>query len=80
MVLYVGDACPWCAKARNYLRQRGVPFREVNVSRDERMANELVKRSGNRGVPQLDIDGNWIVGFNRPKIDSLLGLSSAGSA
>ncbi len=77
VVLYVGDGCPWCTKARNYLRKQGVPFREINVSRDESEMTRLVSQSGQRGVPQLNIDGHWIIGFDKPRINQLLGLGEA---
>jgi len=75
VVLYTGASCPWCTRARNYLRKQGIPFREVDVSRDESAMTSLVSRSGQRGVPQLDIDGQWVIGFDKPRIDALLGIS-----
>jgi len=79
VVLYVGDSCPWCARARNYLRKQGIQFREVNVSRNQSLAAELVSKSGNQGVPQLDIDGHWVIGFDVAKINRLLGLNAANA-
>ena len=75
VVLYVGASCPWCTRARNYLRKQGIRFREVDVSKDPNAASTLVSRSGQQGVPQVDIDGNWIVGFNKPRINELLGIA-----
>jgi len=74
VVLYVGASCPWCSRARSYLRRQGIQFREVDVSRNASESARLSSRSGNQGVPQLDIDGHWIIGFDRPKINTLLGL------
>ncbi len=74
VVLYVGASCPWCAKARTYLRQNQVPFREIDVSRDPAQATRLVSSSGHQGVPQLNIDGHWVIGFDLARINSLLGL------
>jgi len=56
------------------LRARGVPFKDVDVSRDRAAARDMVRRSGQNGVPVLDIGGKIVVGFNRAKIDRLLGL------
>ncbi len=75
VVVYTSDGCPWCDKAKNHLRKNGIPFREVNVSRNPDEAQRLVARTGQRGTPQLDINGRFVVGFDQPKIDSLLGLS-----
>ncbi|MEZ4222370.1 MAG: thioredoxin family protein [Polyangiaceae bacterium] len=72
--VYVTDSCPWCTRVKSYLRQHHVSFSEVNVQHDESAAREMVRRSGQQGVPQVDIDGRMIVGFDKPRIDSLLGL------
>lgn len=72
--VYVTDTCPWCTRVKSYLRQNHVSYSEVNVSRDESAAREMVRRSGQQGVPQVDIDGRMIVGFDKARIDALLGL------
>jgi glutaredoxin len=60
--------------AKRYLRERGIKFRDVDVSRDAAAARDMVRRSGQQGVPVIDINGKIVVGFDRPKIDRLLGL------
>jgi glutaredoxin-like YruB-family protein len=75
VVVYSTPTCPYCRSAKRYLQQKGIRFRDVDVSRDAAAAREMVRRSGQQGVPVLDIDGKIVVGFNRPKIDQLLGLS-----
>jgi glutaredoxin len=67
-------------RVKNYLRQNHIAFKEVDVGRDQRAAMDLVRRTGQQGVPQLDINGTWVVGFDKAKIDRLLGLSGAASA
>lgn len=74
VTLYVSSTCPWCTKARNYLKRRQVRFSETNVSLDINAARDLQRRSGQTGVPQVDIGGQFVVGFNKPRIDELLGL------
>lgn len=74
VLVFTTPTCPWCTRAKSYLRQRRVPFREVDVSRDPAAARDLVRRSGQMGVPVIEIDGRPIVGFDRPQIDRLLGL------
>ncbi|MBN2798536.1 MAG: hypothetical protein JXX28_05255 [Deltaproteobacteria bacterium] len=78
VTLYVSSSCPWCTRARDYLKRRQVRFSEINVSLDPNAATELQRKSGQTGVPQLDIGGQWVVGFNQPKINELLGLSAEG--
>lgn len=60
-----------------HLRERHIAFREVDVSRDAQAARDLLRRTGQMGVPVIEIDGRPIVGFDRPQIDKLLGLSGA---
>lgn len=78
VTLYVSSSCPWCTRARDYLKRRAVRFSEINVSLDPNAASELQRKSGQTGVPQLDIGGQWVVGFNQPKINEILGLSAEG--
>lgn len=74
VTVYVTDTCPWCTRVKTYLREHHVAYDEINVSRDESAARRMVQRSGQQGVPQLDIDGSFVVGFDKPRIDTLLGL------
>lgn len=77
VVVFTTPTCSWCARAKTYLRTRGVRFTEVDVSRDPRAAQDLVRRTGQMGVPVIEIDGRPIVGFDQPKVDRLLGLAPA---
>jgi glutaredoxin len=61
-------------RAKTYLRTQGVAFRDVDVSRDPAAARDLVRRTGQMGVPVIEIDGHPIVGFDQARIDSALGL------
>ncbi|MGE5291749.1 MAG: glutaredoxin family protein [Micromonosporaceae bacterium] len=74
VLVFTTPSCPWCRRAKQYLREQRVPFREVDVSRDAAAARDLVRRTGQMGVPVIQIDGRPIVGFDRPQIDRLLGL------
>ena len=74
ITVYSTPTCPWCTRAKNYLRSKNITFADIDVSVDREKAMEIVKKSGQQGVPVLDIDGNIIVGFDQARIDSLLGL------
>ncbi len=76
VLVFTTPTCPWCNRAKAYLRSRGVPFREVDVSRDPAAARDLVRRTGQMGVPVIEIDGRPIVGFDQARIDQLLGLGA----
>ncbi|NOZ80502.1 MAG: glutaredoxin family protein [DPANN group archaeon] len=71
--VYSTPGCPWCAKAKQYLGEKGVPFKDIDVSQDMEAAKEMIAKSGQRGVPVLDINGTIIVGFNQPAIEQALG-------
>ncbi|MEA2081725.1 MAG: thioredoxin family protein [Elusimicrobiota bacterium] len=74
IVVYTSDGCPWCNRAKSYLREQKQVFREVNVSRKPAEADRLVKKTGQTGTPQININGSFVVGFNQARIDSLLGI------
>jgi len=60
--------------AKKYFREKGVRFRDVDVSRDPAAARDMVRRSGQQGVPVIDIGGKIVVGFDRVKINKYLGI------
>lgn len=74
VTVYSTDSCPFCRKAEEYLEQQNVTFSVKKVDEDHDSAVEMVHKSGQQGVPVLDIDGQIIVGFNKPEIDKALGL------
>jgi glutaredoxin-like YruB-family protein len=74
VIVYSTPTCSWCNTLKSYLRKNGIRFVDIDVSRDQRAAEELVRRTGQQGVPQTDIDGQIVVGFDKAKIDLLLGL------
>lgn len=74
VIIFTTPTCTYCNMAKKYFREKGVRFKDVDVSRDAAAARDMVRRSGQQGVPVIDIGGKIIVGFDRPKIDRLLGL------
>ncbi len=74
VVIFSTPACPWCGRVKSYLRQKGVRFKDIDVSKDKYAARDMVRRTGQMGVPVLLIGSRPIVGFNKPLIDRLLGL------
>ncbi len=73
--IYSTPTCPYCQIAKQFLKENNLEFTEVDVSSDRAAAEEMVNRSGQLGVPVIDIDGTLIVGFNKQKIKELLKLS-----
>lgn len=74
VIVYSTPTCPWCVRAKDYLRNAGIDFVEKDVSVDVQAAREMFEISRQWGVPVISIDGNVVVGFDREKIDRLLGL------
>lgn len=72
VLIYTTPTCPYCRQAKEFLRAKGIPFEEKDVSSDPIAAQEMIRVSGQRGVPVLVIDGEVIVGFNRPAIEQAL--------
>ena len=72
VTVYSTPTCSWCQIAKEHLTTSGISFEDVDVSTDQQRAREMVEKSGQMGVPVIDIDGEIIVGFDRARIDSLL--------
>lgn len=70
--VYSTPSCPYCSMAKKYLETKNVRYEEVDVSKDRDAALEMVRKSGQRGVPVIDFEGLVIVGFDKERIDSLL--------
>ncbi len=75
VVVFSTPTCPHCRSAKRYLKQKGIRYTEVDVSRDERAARDMARISGQQSVPVITIGGRPVVGFDRAKIDRLLGLN-----
>jgi len=76
VVVYTSSTCSWCGAVKSYLKKNRIFFREVDISRDEKAGQDLVRRSGQMGVPQTDIDGRIVVGFDKARLDAILGIRS----
>jgi len=71
VTIYTTSTCPWCTRAKAFLRQKGVPFQERNLEHDRAAADEVVKRSGQMGVPVIVAGDEVIVGFDRARLERL---------
>ena len=70
--VYSTNTCPWCDKAKDYLKSLKVEFETINVSNDKAAAMELVKKTRQMGVPVIQIGDEYIVGYNQEKINEAL--------
>lgn len=74
VILFSSSSCPWCSRAKNYLREKGVSVKEIRVDKDPDAAKDLVRMTGQMSVPVLLIGRATVTGFDKAKIDQLLGL------
>ena len=72
--VYSTPTCPYCKMAKQYLKEVNIAFEDIDVSTNQAAAQEMISKSGQMGVPVFDIEGEIIVGFDRPKIAKALGL------
>ena len=72
--VYSTPTCPYCKMAKDYLSSKGIEFNSFDVASDTAAAEEMVKLSGQMGVPVIVINGEVVAGFDKPRINSLLGL------
>ncbi len=72
VVLFTTPTCSWCRRVKQYFRENGVRFKEIDVSKDERAGKDMVRMTGQQGVPVILINNRPIVGFDKPQIERLL--------
>ena len=72
--VFVTPVCPYCVTLKEFLKMNNIEFEEIDVSKDEKAKEELVKKTGRMEVPVIEIDGEMVVGFDKEKICKLLKL------
>jgi len=70
--VYSTPNCPYCKMTKEFLKEKGVEFEDIDVSENQKAAEEIVRKTGQMAVPIIDIDGKWVVGFDKGKIEELL--------
>ncbi len=75
VTVYSTPTCTWCNALKTHLRKNNIRFTDIDVSKDQKAAEAMVRKSGQQGVPQTDINGEIIVGFDKKKINTLLGIN-----
>ena len=74
VMIYTTPTCIWCARTKEFFKQNNITYKEINVAGDAKAAKEMIKKSGQIGVPVIDIDGQIVVGFDQEKLKKLLGI------
>ena len=72
VVIFTTPNCPWCRKTKEYLRRNNIRFKEIDVTKDHAAARDIVRKTGQRGVPVILINNRPVVGFNKELLDRLL--------
>jgi len=72
VIVYTAPNCPWCDRVKEFLKENKIKFKEINVAENFEAAQEMMRKSGQMGVPVIDIDGEIVVGFNEPVLRKLL--------
>lgn len=72
ITIYSATWCGFCHAAKAYLDKLGIKYQDLDVDSDPKYANESVEKSGQRGIPVIDVDGEIIIGFDKPKLDAAL--------
>jgi glutaredoxin 3 len=75
IILFSTPTCSWCKKIKEYLKSNGFAFKEIDVSKDSVALADMIRKTGQQGVPQTWINNNPVVGFDKNKLDRLLGLT-----
>ncbi len=73
--VYSTPTCPWCIRVKQFLKEKNVQFEDIDVSVNHQAAHEMIEKSGQSGVPVVDIDGKIIIGFDKTAIVNALKLN-----
>jgi glutaredoxin 3 len=74
VIVYSTPTCGFCTALKRYLKDRKIRFREVDVSRDAGAAAEMKRKTGQQGVPVIDVNGRMIIGFDKRRLNAALGI------
>jgi glutaredoxin-like YruB-family protein len=77
--IYSTPTCVYCKTLKGYFKKNAIEFEDIDISKDEKQLQKMIKDSGQMGVPVVDIDGEIIIGFDKTKIDKLLKIGAQQS-
>lgn len=72
--VYSTKTCPYCDQEKDWLKEHKIEFENIDVTENQELANEMVQKSGQMGVPVTDIDGEIVIGFDKEKLKKLLNI------
>ncbi len=74
VTVYMAEWCPWCHRAMEWMKENKISFKSIDVEKNPKAAQDMVKKSGQTGIPVIDIDGQIIIGFNVEALKKALGM------
>lgn len=74
VTVYSTPTCPYCKQAKEFMDENDVKYTDIDVSSDQDKAQEMIKKSGQMGVPVIDIDGDITIGFDKKELSKKLGI------
>jgi glutaredoxin-like YruB-family protein len=74
VIIYTTPSCPYCQMAKAFFKEHNVSYEEKDVSVDEKAVEEMIHKSGQLGVPVIDIDGQIVIGFDKEALSELLNI------
>ena len=72
--VYSTSTCPYCTMLKNFLTEKNIQFENIDVGTNQQAAKEMIEKTGQMGVPVIDIDGKFIVGFDKEALSKELGI------
>ena len=72
IIIYTTEFCSWCRRTKEFFKEHMIKYKEINVEKDMKAQQEMIKKSGQLGVPVIDIDGKIIVGFDEEKLKAFV--------
>lgn len=77
VLVYSTTTCPFCVMVKDWLKDKGIEYVDFNVGTDQDKAKEMMEKSGQMGVPVIDVSGEIIIGFDKPKLQAALAKAGA---
>ena len=74
ILIYTTPTCHFCHMAKEYFKSKGIKYEEVDLAKNPERGQEVIQKSGQFGVPVIEINGKIVIGFDQPKLKELLGL------
>ncbi len=70
--LYSTKTCIWCQKVREFFREHKIKFKDIDVGANLKAAQEMIRKTGQQGVPVIDVNGQIVIGFDKIKLESFI--------